>query len=710
MRAFGASRLLALACGGVVVACSLGSFTFVPDPVPDHCADQKVNLDRGESDIDCGGEDCHACALGQLCNEATDCAEGLCTNGFCEEPGCDNGALDPGETGVDCGGICVAPCREGQPCREPTDCESGVCGDDALCAGATCADGVRNGDELGVDCGGSFCDAGCGIGTPCVEPTDCESGRCDETQQICTLNCLRGTDECDGNLDEPCETNLLASSKNCGACGKACDLPHATTSCSGGTCQIDTCEKPWIRCNTDNADGCEINGSNDVQNCGGCGMVCPELHGASLCVSGGCVIDCDDAFGDCDLDPRTGCETSLNDVNNCGACGNICPDTDGVPNCVAGKCGHTDCNPGLGDCDGNQTCETSLNDDPANCGRCGNVCGVDNGKAECVAGQCAVKSCDEGHADCNGKLEDGCEADLTTATTCGACENACATTTPTCVQSGTTFACQARITVVGTAPFGQSTAAAGSISFNATPRAGANRLILLALVSDSSTNGVSNGISGARPGSVTFGTQAMLAGPSQAGVNDVWSPELFVYYLPLGDATTDGAQVQVTVTGASGPASVEVVQALQLNGVNQSAPIAISAGGTVGTPDPADPGVSALSLAVATSGSLLYSFFADEFDSRACALGTAGGTCPSWTVAPSTGLTVAEVMATAPFQFYPLSNPALSAHTYIRGFGMAVTAPSAALPTAGSYSLTWSSPNPGRMTHLAVAIAPARSP
>jgi len=710
IRAFGASRLLALACGGVVVACSLGSFTFVPDPVPDHCADHQANADRGESDIDCGGEDCHGCELGQRCNEPTDCAEGLCTLGFCEEPACDNGVKDPDETGVDCGGGSCGPCRDGQPCLDPTDCDSGVCGDDALCASPTCSDGVRNGDEVGVDCGGSFCGEGCGIGTPCKAPTDCQSGRCDESQQICTLNCLRGTDECDGELDEPCETNLLSSSKNCGACGTVCDLPHATTSCSGGICQIDVCEKPWIRCNTDNADGCEINGSDDVDNCGGCGMVCPERHGTPACVNGGCVVDCDDAFGDCDADARTGCETSLNDVNNCGACGKVCPDTEGVPNCVAGKCGHTDCNPGLGDCDGNETCETRLSDDPANCGRCGNVCSVANGSSACVDGECTVKACDAPHEDCNGMLEDGCEADLTSAANCGACGNACAAATPTCVQSAGTYACQARITIPGTAPYAQATAAAGSITFNATPRAGTNRLILLALVSDSSTNGVSNGIEGARPGTVKFGTQSMLAGPSQSGVNSAWSPDLFVYYLPLGDAVTDGAQVQVSITGASGPASVEVVQALQLNGAAQATPIVASVGGTVGAPDPNDPGVSALSLPVATSGSVLYSFFADEFDSRACAVGASGGTCPTWTVSPAAGLTLSETMATPPFEFYPISNPANSAHAHIRGFGLAVTASTAALPGVGSYTLTWSSPNPGRMTHLAVAIAPASSP
>ena len=864
---WGGRRALAAAAGAfcVALACSTPRYNFVPDPIDDHCTNHRQDVELGETDSDCGGKDCHGCALGQRCGDLSDCADGQCIMGFCQQPGCDNSALDGDETGTDCGGSCE-PCRDGQPCQSALDCESKVCGDDGLCASATCTDGARNRDELGVDCGGSFCNDGCGLGTPCASASDCQSGLCDDQTHSCALNCKRGTDECDGDLDEPCETNLLTSAKNCGACGTVCDLGHAKSSCTGGACQIDECVEPWVRCNTDNADGCEVNTSTDVVNCGGCGMVCPDLHGKPTCVSAKCVIDCNADFGDCDGDPRTGCEASITDVNNCGACGNSCPDTDGVPNCVKGKCGHTDCSAGLGDCDGDQVCETSLSDDPKNCGRCGNVCSAANGQVDCVDGKCVVVGCDDGwdncdasardggystgcetnllsdaencggcgercdtvangtgtcqsgscaldcatgfedcdgkvgngcetdttsdaahcgacknpcnipnaapacvksscviakcdssyadcnaaegcetdvatnvqhcgsctdtcssagatkvscsdgkcdaptcdanHRSCDGENENGCETDITTAANCGACGNACGAATPTCVRSGSSYDCQAQITLVNSAPYPTGQAAAGSLSITATPRAGTNRLVLLALVSDSQTNNASNGIAGARPGSIKYGSQTMIAGPSQVGTDDAWSPDLFVYYLPLGDAATDGAQLTVTIQGSTGPANVVVMQNLQLNGVRQTNPITASMGGFIGTPDPADPAVSTPMLPVAISGSVMYSFMSDYWDTRTCSAGAVSSGCPAWSVTPAANLTVTETMATTPFNFYPPG----SGNAPIRAFGMLVTAASPSVPQTATYSPSWSDPNPGRFTHLSVVVAPAQSP
>ncbi len=53
--------------------------------------------------------------------------------------------------------------------------------------------------------------------------------------------------------------------------------------------------------------------------------------GVSGCFLGdnGCSIACKDSFGDCDLNPLNGCETSLLDSPNCGACG--------VTTCGAGQ-------------------------------------------------------------------------------------------------------------------------------------------------------------------------------------------------------------------------------------------------------------------------------------------------------------------------------------------------------------------------------------
>ncbi|EDM76079.1 putative lipoprotein [Plesiocystis pacifica SIR-1] len=76
--------------------------------------------------------------------ESAETSEGL--------PECMNGRLDGDETDVDCGGSCE-PCADGLGCAEGPDCASGVC-EDGTCQAPTCDDEVANGGEYGVDCGG----------------------------------------------------------------------------------------------------------------------------------------------------------------------------------------------------------------------------------------------------------------------------------------------------------------------------------------------------------------------------------------------------------------------------------------------------------------------------------------------------------------------------------------------------------------------------
>jgi hypothetical protein len=53
-------------------------------------------------------------------------------------------------------------------------------------------------------------------------------------------------------------------------------------------------------------------------------------------------------------------------------------------------------------------------------------CSLPNAAAvKCEGGKCAVAKCNPGTASCDGKEENGCEADLTDATTCGSCTSAC---------------------------------------------------------------------------------------------------------------------------------------------------------------------------------------------------------------------------------------------------------------------------------------------
>jgi len=81
-----------------------------------------------------------------------------------------------------------------------------------------------------------------------------------------------------------------------------------------------------------------------------------------------------------------------------------------------------DCPPGQSDCGG--VC-LDLNTDEENCGFCGNVCSYDHAAASCQNGECQMGACDPGYGDCDHDDQNGCEADLSTAETCGSCTNAC---------------------------------------------------------------------------------------------------------------------------------------------------------------------------------------------------------------------------------------------------------------------------------------------
>jgi hypothetical protein len=137
-----------------------------------------------------------------------------------------------------------------------------------------------------------------------------------------------------------------------------------------------------------------------------------------------------------------------------------------------------------------------------------------------------------------------------------------------------------------------------------------------------------------------------------------------------------------------------------LTGVRQTNPIAASAGAFVGNPEAPDPSVIELTVPLAVSGSAIYSFASALWiDGGNCPAGTPSGNCPTWSVSPATNLTVTETMSTSPISVF---------NTPMRAFGMFVSAASPSLPAAGNYLPRWSIPWSGRMTHLAVAIAPAQ--
>jgi len=409
--------------------------TFVKPPQkPSYCSNGMPDPSAGETDTDCGGPECDPCELGQACSVLSDCAQGGCLVGVCQEPGCTNKIRDGGETGIDCGSGCM-PCPDGDPCVGATDCTSKSC-KEGFCAAPACDDTILNGYEPSRDCGGGVCDP-CPVGSHCNVDTDCTSLDCDPDTEKCVVSCGKTDADCDGEASNECETNLLTSVRNCGACGTQCNLPHATVMCVGGACQIDECEAPWDRCDTDETNGCETNLSNDVENCGACGMECPALHGDASCVGGQCRIDaCDQGYGNCDEEVSNGCEAVVaSDVMNCLACGESCDAPDGAePYCTEKDgCGYTVCEEGRGNCAGDSSgeCADDLTSDVNNCGHCGKVCSVVHGTPSCDDGTCVIDACDPGWGNCNsgdddGGYSDGCEVNTDqNVDNCGSCGEAC---------------------------------------------------------------------------------------------------------------------------------------------------------------------------------------------------------------------------------------------------------------------------------------------
>jgi alpha-tubulin suppressor-like RCC1 family protein len=82
--------------------------------------------------------------------------------------------------------------------------------------------------------------------------------------------------------------------------------------------------------------------------------------------------------------------------------------------------------------------------DAVNCGTCGNDCSNlhTTSTPDCQDNQCAFPGlvCQSGWAHCTSQASAGCETDLSQATHCGSCTNAC-TAAPVCTGSASAFSC-----------------------------------------------------------------------------------------------------------------------------------------------------------------------------------------------------------------------------------------------------------------------------
>jgi hypothetical protein len=208
--------------------------------------------------------------------------------------------------------------------------------------------------------------------------------------------CEGGTKQCSGacaSLDDPaygCATNGCAP----------CELPNAVAGCAsadggpeGGAleCSVAVCKGSHLDCNGLALDGCEIDSSDDLYNCGACGLDCsklPHVAGNVRCAAGVCAFDdsaCAPGYAICGANPEDGCDTVISDPAHCGTCTTACGS--GAPYCSPSGGAATPftctsgCAAGLSLCGGSCVDETT---DPDHCGGCGTQCpAVAGGTSTC---------------------------------------------------------------------------------------------------------------------------------------------------------------------------------------------------------------------------------------------------------------------------------------------------------------------------------------
>lgn len=306
--------------------------------------------------------------------------------------------------------------------NDPNNC--GACGNvcetyDGIALDGTCVKGACTfscqvkSDGNGVshqfaDCNGILDDgcesdlggdaANCGAcGNKCAPGVECLGGRC---------GCPDGQLDCHGFC-----TDTRFDDNNCSACDNYCDtpttacdpaLPNTYYGCFASACGALKCSGGFGDCNKDIAkgcgksDGCESDLNSDPNNCGACGIKCGP---GQECRDDGLGPQCLDTCATANQTTCTdGCRDLVNDRFNCGLCGNQCPNPRAHQrsSCEKGFCA-VECLPGFADCNGDPSdgCEVDLSVHPANCGACGNACDFAAGQP-CIEGKCLMVECDAG--------------------------------------------------------------------------------------------------------------------------------------------------------------------------------------------------------------------------------------------------------------------------------------------------------------------------
>jgi Stigma-specific protein, Stig1 len=261
---------------------------------------------------------CGTC--GNLCNfpnATSTCVNGICVitscnpgfydcNGFTPD-GCESDInFDQNNCGA-CGNVCSFPNATGY-------CINGVCGMTCNPGYSDCNGIMADGCEVNTqnnltNCGfcGNVCQALPNATSICVGGT-CMIG-----------SCSAGFGDCNNSPIDGCESNILSDVFHCGSCNNLCLFQNASATCVNGMCVMGNCNLGFGDCNNSPIDGCETFLSNNINNCGACGNVCALPNAISQCTGGTCqILSCNMGYSDCDGLPANGCECNLTCVN--GTC------------------------------------------------------------------------------------------------------------------------------------------------------------------------------------------------------------------------------------------------------------------------------------------------------------------------------------------------------------------------------------------------------
>lgn len=351
--------------------------------------------------------------------------ESVCNNGIVESgESCDDGNNLDGDC---CSANCALE-PSGASCTSTSGSSCGMCDAAGSCqfggSGTSCNDRnacTENDVCSSGSCGGTsvvcpvrpHASSACTLGA-CV--LTCEPGYSDENGDPVDgcekLNCATGEIDCNGLC-----VNTQSDAANCGACNVTCSArPNASAMCSSGTCGL-TCDAGFVDCDLNPLNGCEVNLNLDAQNCGACGKTCStQANSSPRCSNATCGLTCNQNFANCNNVLSDGCEANLtSNVNNCGGCGTVCPG--GAPPNMSAACSNSRCtalcNVGFLNCNSTTAdgCEKNGTNDVENCGACGHSClGSTISTTSCTNSACAISACKGENYDVDKNSDNGCEA------------------------------------------------------------------------------------------------------------------------------------------------------------------------------------------------------------------------------------------------------------------------------------------------------------